>query len=35
MSERFLRNELYFGKEKTDKLKEIKVCVVGLGGVGA
>ena len=35
MSERFLRNELYFGKGKTDKLKEIKVCVVGLGGVGA
>ena len=35
MSERFLRNELYFGEEKTNKLKEIKVCVVGLGGVGA
>lgn len=35
MSERFLRNELYFGKEKCDKLKKIKVCVVGLGGVGA
>lgn len=35
MSDRFLRNELYFGKEKNDKLKTIKVCVVGLGGVGA
>ena len=35
MDERFLRNELYFGKEKQDKLKNIKVCVVGLGGVGA
>ena len=35
MSERFLRNELYFGKDKTYKLKNIKVCVVGLGGVGA
>lgn len=35
MSERFLRNELYFGKEKSDKFKKIKVCVVGLGGVGA
>lgn len=35
MSDRFLRNELYFGKETSDKLKKIKVCVVGLGGVGA
>lgn len=35
MSERFLRNELYFGKEKSDKFKSVKVCVVGLGGVGA
>ena len=35
MSERFLRNELYFGKEASNKLKKIKVCVVGLGGVGA
>lgn len=34
MSERFLRNELYFGKDKIDKFKNIKVCVVGLGGVG-
>lgn len=34
MNERFLRNELYFGKEKSDKFKNIKVCVVGLGGVG-
>lgn len=33
--ERFLRNELYFGKDKQNKLKNIKVCVVGLGGVGA
>ena len=35
MSERFLRNELYFGKDKSKKLSEIKVCVVGLGGVGS
>lgn len=35
MDERFLRNELYFGKDKCDKLKNIKVCIVGLGGVGA
>jgi len=35
MSERFLRNELYFGKEMSDKFKEVKVCVVGLGGVGS
>ena len=35
MSERFLRNELYFGKEINDKFKNIKVCVIGLGGVGA
>ena len=35
MSERFLRNELYFGIEISDKLKDTKVCVVGLGGVGA
>lgn len=35
MDERFLRNELYFGKEKSDKLKELKVCIVGLGGVGS
>ena len=35
MSERFLRNELYFGKEKNERLKDIKVCVVGLGGVGS
>ena len=34
MSERFLRNELYYGKEFSDKLKGLKVCVVGLGGVG-
>ena len=34
MSERFLRNELYFGKDKSDKFKNIKVCIVGLGGVG-
>ena len=33
--DRFLRNELYFGKDKQNKLKNIKVCVVGLGGVGA
>jgi tRNA A37 threonylcarbamoyladenosine dehydratase len=35
MDERFLRNELYFGNEKNEKLKRIKVCVVGLGGVGS
>ena len=35
MSDRFLRNELYFGKEKLDKIKKLKVCIVGLGGVGA
>ena len=35
MDNRFLRNELYFGKDKSEKLKKIKVCVVGLGGVGA
>jgi len=35
MDERFLRNELYFGKEKCEKIKSIKVCVVGLGGVGS
>jgi len=35
MSERFLRNELYAGKEVCANLKNIKVCVVGLGGVGA
>lgn len=35
MSERFLRNELYFGKEKQAKLRQLKVCVVGLGGVGS
>lgn len=35
MSDRFLRNELYFGNEICDKLKNIKVCVVGLGGVGS
>ena len=34
MDERFLRNELYFGKDKSNKLSDIKVCVVGLGGVG-
>lgn len=34
MNDRFLRNELYYGKEFCDKLKKIKVCVVGLGGVG-
>lgn len=34
MSERFVRNELYFGTEKSYKFKNIKVCVVGLGGVG-
>ena len=34
MAERFLRNELFFGKEKQSKLKNIKVCIVGLGGVG-
>lgn len=34
MSKRFLRNELYYGKELCEKLKKIKVCVVGLGGVG-
>lgn len=33
--DRFLRNELYFGKDKQEKLKNIKVGVVGLGGVGA
>lgn len=35
MDDRFLRNELYFGKEKSEKLKTIKVCVIGLGGVGS
>lgn len=35
MSERFLRNELYFGKDNLEKMKNVKVCVVGLGGVGA
>ena len=34
MEDRFLRNELFFGKEKQEKLKKIKVCIVGLGGVG-
>lgn len=34
MSERFLKNELYYGKDFCDKIKKIKVCVVGLGGVG-
>ena len=33
--DRFLRNELYFGKEKQEKFKNIKVAIVGLGGVGA
>lgn len=35
MSDRFLRNQLYFGEDKLDKLSNIKVCIVGLGGVGA
>lgn len=35
MDERFLRNELYFGKDTSEKLKNIKVCIVGLGGVGS
>lgn len=35
MSERFERNELYFGEKTCAKLKSIKVCIVGLGGVGA
>lgn len=35
MDNSFLRNELYFGEEKCNKLKSIKVCVVGLGGVGS
>jgi len=34
MSDRFLRNELYYGKDFSDKLKRLKVCVIGLGGVG-
>ena len=34
MSERFLRNELYYGNEVCEKLKKLKVCVVGVGGVG-
>ncbi len=32
---RFIRNELYFGKETCDKLSKLKVCVVGIGGVGS
>lgn len=35
MDDRFLRNELYFGIDKCKKMKEIKVCIVGLGGVGS
>ena len=35
MDDRFLRNELYFGADKQSKLKKIKVCIIGLGGVGA
>jgi tRNA A37 threonylcarbamoyladenosine dehydratase len=35
MDERFFRNELYFGKDKCEKIKSKKVCVIGLGGVGA
>lgn len=34
MSERFLRNQLYYGKDFCENFKKIKVCVVGLGGVG-
>ena len=35
MNDRFSRNDLYFGKDKSDKLRKIKVCVLGLGGVGS
>lgn len=35
MDGKFSRNILFFGEEKQNKLKNIKVCVVGLGGVGA
>lgn len=34
MSEKFIRNEMLLGKEITNKLKELKVLIVGLGGVG-
>ena len=30
----FSRTELLIGKEALDKLKNSKVCVVGIGGVG-
>ena len=35
MDNRFERNELYFGEEVCKKLSLIKVCVVGVGGVGS
>lgn len=35
MDNRFERNELYFGEEVCKKLNSIKVCVVGVGGVGS
>ena len=34
MDGRFSRNELFFGENKQERLKNLKVCVVGLGGVG-
>lgn len=34
MSERFARTELLFGKEAMDKLKNARVAVFGVGGVG-
>ena len=34
MDERFVRNELMFGKDAVDKLEKAKVAVFGVGGVG-
>ena len=35
MNERFLRNEMMFGKDAIETLSKSHVCVVGLGGVGS
>ena len=32
--EKFLRNEMLFGKEALEKLKNARVAVFGIGGVG-
>ena len=35
MDEKFLRTEMLIGKEGMEKLKNAKVAVFGLGGVGS